>query len=179
MNCKTRHKLIHKCQDLDFYFLPHSYKLKSQNVVMYDASISTMRILKIYGVLKYMPIYLDWLHSLGTRSAAAFLKVLTSSAQAVQPTQINAWKVEIIHRRHRKEALDQWEASIHTPDQFLWQRRRGTAFSISWVGTPHSVANPKSKCSVLFSRLSGWYQLEWHIKSEQIYSILIDTCMKG
>ena len=54
MNCKTRHKLIHKCQDLDFYFLLHSYKLKSQNVVMYAASISTMQILKIYGVLKYI-----------------------------------------------------------------------------------------------------------------------------
>ena len=54
MNCKSRHKLIHKCQDLDFYFLLHSYKLKSQNVVMYAASISTMQILKIYGVLKYI-----------------------------------------------------------------------------------------------------------------------------
>ena len=54
MSCKTRHKLIHKYQDLDFYFLLHSYKLKFQSVVMYAANISTMQILKIYSVLKYI-----------------------------------------------------------------------------------------------------------------------------
>ena len=51
--------LIHKCQDLDFYFLLLSYKLKPKNVVIFETniyaeSISTMQILKIYGVLKYI-----------------------------------------------------------------------------------------------------------------------------
>ena len=35
LNCKTRHKLIHKCQDLDFYFLLLSYKLKPQKFVIF------------------------------------------------------------------------------------------------------------------------------------------------
>ena len=61
MNCKSRHKLIHKCQYIDFYFLLVSYKLKPQNFVtiestctVYTANISTMKILKIDGVLKYI-----------------------------------------------------------------------------------------------------------------------------
>ena len=59
LNCKTRHKLIHKCQDLDFYFLLLSYKLKPQNFVtflinMCAGSISAIQILKIFGILKYI-----------------------------------------------------------------------------------------------------------------------------
>ena len=62
LNCKTRHKLIHKYQDLDFYFLlQRATLIQTQTskfchflINMYAGSISTIQILKIYGILKYI-----------------------------------------------------------------------------------------------------------------------------
>ena len=62
LNCKTRHKLIHKYQDLDFYFLlQRATLIQTQTskfchflINMYAGSISTIQILKTYGFLKYI-----------------------------------------------------------------------------------------------------------------------------
>ena len=62
MNSKTRHTLNHKCEDFDFYFQKVSTTLLQTQtskcchflINMYAASISTIQILKIYGVLKYI-----------------------------------------------------------------------------------------------------------------------------